>query len=89
MTQQLGNYLRGLREDRGYTTRQLAAMANCSQPFVTTIENGQRLPHLPQLWEIVQALETDFRPALYFLCLDLGIPERAVADILPEDFVLD
>ena len=34
----------------------------------------------------VKALEADFRPALYFLCLDLGIPHSAVADILPDDW---
>ena len=89
MTQQLGNFLRTLREKKGYTTRQLAAMANCSQGLISSIENHRRLPHLPQLWEIVKALETDFRPALYFLCLDLNIPEAAVADILPNDLRLD
>ena len=89
MTQKLGDFVRRSREEKGYTTRELASMANCSQGLITAIENGRRFPHLPQLWEIVEALETDFRPALYFLCLDLGIPERAVADILPEDFVLD
>ena len=89
MTQRLGNYLRTLREEKGYTTRQLAAMANCSQGLISSIENHRRLPHLPQLWEIVKALESDFRPALYFLCRDLDIPDSAVADILPDNFRLD
>lgn len=89
MSQPLGDYLRTLREEKGYSTRRLAAIAGCSQGLITAIENGRRLPRLPQLWEIVKALETDFRPALYLLCRDLDIPHAAVADILPDNFRLD
>ncbi len=81
MTQQLGNYLRSLREKKGYSTRQLAAQVDRSQSLITAIENGERSPSLLRLWEIIKALNGEFRLALFYLCVDLGIPEEAVRGI--------
>jgi transcriptional regulator with XRE-family HTH domain len=63
---------------QGYSTWQLAERGDFSQSLITTIENGKRFPSLPRLWELSQALEGDFSQALFFLCVDLGIPEEAV-----------
>lgn len=81
MTQQLANYLRQLREAKGYSTRQLAARTGWSQTHISAVETGVRLPSLVRLWEIVTVLEGDFPRALFYLCLDLGIPEEAVKGI--------
>ena len=81
-TTQLGDYLRRLREDKGYSTRQLAAIADCSRALITAIENGERSPSLRRLWDITQALEGDFSRALYFLCVDAGIPSEGVGRLI-------
>ena len=84
MSQHLGNYLRSLREREGYSTWTLAKDAECSQSLVSAIENGDRLPHLLRLWKILKILDGDFRQGIFYLCVDLGIPEADVKDILPE-----
>ncbi len=82
MSLQLGNYLRELREEKKYSTRQLAEMADCSQSMVSAIENGDRLPHLLRLWSIIKPLGGDIRQGLYYLCLDLGIPDNEARQII-------
>lgn len=85
MATQLAAYLRELRENKGYSTRQLAAVAKCSQGLITAIENGGRSPSLLRLWDITQALEGDFNRALYYLCVDIGIPAEAVERLVKEN----
>ncbi len=82
---QLAEYLRGLRETRGYSTRQLAHKAGCSQGLITAIENGGRSPSLRRLWDITLALDGDFNQALYYLCVDAGIPPAAVGRLIPKN----
>lgn len=82
---QLGNYLRGLRKAKGYTTRQLAKVGDCSQSLIVAVENGRRFPGLPRLWALTQVLEGDFSRALFFLCVDVGIPEEAVERLVKEE----
>ncbi|MCB0165437.1 MAG: helix-turn-helix domain-containing protein [Anaerolineae bacterium] len=84
-SQKLGDYLRSLRETEGYSTWALAERAECSQSLISAIENGERFPHLLRLWEILKILDGDFRQGLYYLCVDLGIPESDVEGILPEE----
>lgn len=81
MAQQLGDYLRTLREIRGYTTRQLATRAGCSKSLIASVENGERFPSLARLWEITLALEGEFGQALFLLCIDAGIPADEVKGI--------
>jgi len=77
----VGNYVRELRENKGYSTRKLAKQAQCSQSLVTNVENGYRLPSMKSLWELVKTLDGDFGQALFYLCLDLEIPEEEVVGI--------
>jgi transcriptional regulator with XRE-family HTH domain len=85
MTTQLGDYLRSLREAKGYSTYQLAPRAGCSQSLVTAVENGERLPSLLRLWALTQVLDGDFSRALFFLCVDMGIPPEAVDKLIEGD----
>ena len=82
MATQLAEHLRELRKGKNYTTYQLASAAGCSRPLITAIENGRRVPDLRRLWDITQALEGDFSQALYYLCVDAGIPSEAVARLV-------
>lgn len=81
MGEHVGNYLRELRNNKELSTRELARRAQCSQGLVTNVENGLRLPSMKSLWELVKVLDGDFGQALFFLCLDLGIPEEEVIGI--------
>ena len=79
---QLGDYLRELRKGKGYNIRELGERVGCSHGLITAIENGRRSPSLRRLWDITQALEGDFSQALYYLCVDAGIPPEAVARLM-------
>lgn len=82
MSNQLGEYLRQLRQAKGLTTRQLAAISGFNQSTITLLENGQRSASLGRLWRVVKALDGDFRQALYFLCLDADVPEEIAQEII-------
>jgi transcriptional regulator with XRE-family HTH domain len=53
----IGAALRGLREDRALTARQLAARANVSAAMISRIENSQVSPSISTLDALSQALE--------------------------------
>lgn len=72
----LGEYLRNLRQAKGWSSRQLGRQVGCSHSFITRLETGERLTHLGQLWQIVEILEGDFGQVLFFLCVDSGVPEE-------------
>lgn len=82
MKTQLGDYLRGLRETKRYTIRQLGDLAGCTHGLITAIENGRRSPSLRRLWDITQALDGDFSRSLYYLCVDADIPPEAVEKLV-------
>jgi transcriptional regulator with XRE-family HTH domain len=56
---ELGSRLRTARRTKGWTMKQLAATAGCSESLLSKIENGKNLPSLPLLHRLVQVLETN------------------------------
>jgi len=56
---ELGLRLRTARRTKGWTMKQLAASAGCSESLLSKIENGKNLPSLPLLHRLVQVLETN------------------------------
>ena len=56
---ELGLRLRMARRTKGWTMKQLAAAAGCSESLLSKIENGRNLPSLPQLHRLVQVLDTN------------------------------
>lgn len=78
-------YLRKLREQKGYSTRQLARLSGCSQSLIAAVENDRQLLSMRRLWELVRVLDGDLGQALFYLCLDLGIPESEVRGLILDD----
>ena len=56
---ELGLRLRMARRTKGWTMKQLATSAGCSESLLSKIENGKNLPSLPLLHRLVQVLETN------------------------------
>ncbi|MFI7586337.1 multiprotein-bridging factor 1 family protein [Spongisporangium articulatum] len=56
---ELGAAVRRLREDRGWTQKQLAQSAAMTQSAVARLEAGGTTPTLPVLNRIAQALDAD------------------------------
>ncbi len=75
---QLGTYLRMLRQARGLSTYKLAGKINRAPAYLTLIEHGARGIKLFDLWRIVSELDGDFQKALRLLCKDQGIPPEAL-----------
>ena len=57
--EELGLRLRLARRTKGWTMKQLAEAAGCSESLLSKIENGRNLPSLPLLHRLVQVLETN------------------------------
>lgn len=55
---ELGERVRGLREDRGWSQRDLALMTGMSQPAIARFEAGGTTPTLPILERIAHAFDT-------------------------------
>lgn len=60
----VGSTIRALRDLRGLSRKALAAAADCSQPTIFRVENGQQDPTLPLLLRILDALDADERTRL-------------------------
>jgi transcriptional regulator with XRE-family HTH domain len=52
----VGAVLRRLRTDRALSMRQLARLADLSQPFLSNIENGRSMPSIATLYRLAEAL---------------------------------
>jgi transcriptional regulator with XRE-family HTH domain len=52
----VGAVLRRLRTDRSLSMRQLARLADLSQPFLSNIENGRSMPSISTLYRLAEAL---------------------------------
>ena len=59
LRQRLGRRLRRRRKERGLTMVVLAASAQCSQSFLSKVENGGLLPSLPMLHRLSRALDVE------------------------------
>ena len=59
LRQKLGHRLRRRRKEQGLTMVVLAASAQCSQSFLSKVENGGLLPSLPMLQRLSQALAVE------------------------------
>ncbi len=55
--QNLGETLRTLRRERGFTQEQLAELADLHSTYIAKIEAGQRLPSLETLASLANALQ--------------------------------
>ena len=55
---ELGVQVRGLREDRGWSQRDLATQTGMSQPAIARFEAGGTTPTLPILERIANAFDT-------------------------------
>ncbi len=56
IAQRIGAEIRSLREKAGLSTRQLAALAGMSQPFVSQIERGVSAPSMASTYRLAEAL---------------------------------
>ena len=54
--QQIGDHLRDVRTQQGFSVRALAARAGCSPSFISQVEHGQASPSISSLERLVQAL---------------------------------
>jgi transcriptional regulator with XRE-family HTH domain len=52
----VGAVLRRLRTERSLSMRQLARLADLSQPFLSNIENGRSMPSISTLYRLAEAL---------------------------------
>ncbi len=82
MSNNLGQYLRLLREQQGLSTRQAAAALECSHSLIARFETGDRTPGIDRLWRLVELLAGDFGQALYLLCRDAGIPDDTARQVI-------
>ena len=86
--EQVGEYLKGARESRGWSQNRLAAMSNISPTSIRQIEAGKRLDGLPfnprpyTLRQVAFALGTPDGPDLLRL---YGL--RSMADQLEREFM--
>ncbi len=55
---ELGEQVRGLREGRGWSQRDLATLAGMSPPAIARFEAGETTPTLPILARIANAFDT-------------------------------
>jgi transcriptional regulator with XRE-family HTH domain len=55
-TEDVGAVLRRLRTQRALSMRQLARLADLSQPFLSNIENGRSMPSIATLYRLAEAL---------------------------------
>jgi len=77
MSNELGQYLRHLREQQGLSTRQVAGLLECSHSLIARFETGDRTPQPVRLWQVVDLLAGDFGQTLCLLCRDAGVPDDA------------
>ena len=82
MSDNLGQYLRHLREQQGLSTRQAAEILECSHSLIARFETGDRTPGLDRLWRLVELFAGDFGQALYLLCRDAGIPDDTARQVI-------
>lgn len=50
----VGNRIKQLRKHHNITTNELAELCNTSQPVISKLENGHRIPDIPTLKKICQ-----------------------------------
>ena len=55
---ELGEQVRGLREDRGWSQRDLAKLTGMTQPAIARFEAGGTMPTLPILERIANAFDS-------------------------------
>jgi len=55
---ELGEQVRGMREERGWSQRELAELAGMTQPAIARFEAGGTTPTLPILERIATAFDT-------------------------------
>ena len=67
---ELGEQVRGLREERGWSQRDLAKLTGMTQPAIARLEAGGTTPTLPILQRIASAFDTT---------LSVQLKPRAVA----------
>ena len=77
----VGEYLRGLRQARGLTTRQVGIAADCTDATVSRIERGERRPSIFLLWKLIEVLDGNFLKAYSLLARDAGVPEEICSTI--------
>jgi len=56
--------IRGIRQQRGLTRRQLAGRAGVSERYLAQLENGEANPSFVLLWRVARAMNTDFAALL-------------------------
>ncbi len=69
----LGSRLRGVREDRGLSVRELARRINCSPSLISQIERGLSAPSVGMLYAIASELRTSLD-----LLFDVAMPGDAM-----------
>ena len=63
-----GSYLRKLREDKGFSQEELAAVAGLHRTYVGSVERGERNVSLDNMLILAEALEC--KPSYLFKCFD-------------------
>lgn len=55
----LGAALRARRHAKGWSARHLAEQVGCSGTMITLVETGKRVPYLPMLLRVLEALDLE------------------------------
>jgi predicted transcriptional regulator len=67
MSENLGSYINALRRDGKKTQEELARMASVSQPFISNVEAGVKIPSESVLNRIITKLQGDAKKAAFLL----------------------
>ena len=73
--ERLGETIRRLRKEHGFTLKELAGLTGLSHPFLSQIERGQARPSMESLYQISEALGTN---ASWLLAGSENVREAAV-----------
>lgn len=84
--------LKKAREEKGFSTRKLAELANIDQALISKFENGYRIPTKKQVQQLAELLDIELKTALvawYKLKLDNNFDLnpfaiQAITEILQE-----
>lgn len=75
----VGKRIRQLRKEHNMTTNKLAELCNTSQPVISKLENGHRIPDVPTIQKICEVFDMTlsdfFAPEDFSISVDNNLEE--------------
>lgn len=90
MENYIGNRIKDLRKQRGWSQRRLANESGLSEGSIRKYENGERNAKYENIQKICNALETDIKTMFVTDCITVGIDKEdniVVKDLYKEEFL--